>query len=138
MAGPPENFAWLLRSRRGYLATVGSDGTPHIFPVCFTWAGEAIFTAVDEDARSTPNRQRLADIQSNPKVSFTVDRWDEDWSRRAWLQARGKARIVPAGAESDRARRALSSKYNQYTESPATGPVIRIEVDRWAAWEPEV
>jgi hypothetical protein len=64
-----------------------------------------------------------------------VDRWDEDWSRLAWLQARGRAHALPEGPESERARAALRDKYPQYQSTPLQGPVIRIEVENWVGWD---
>jgi len=135
MTGPPENFASLLRARRGYLATLGTEGFPHVLPVCFTWAGDTVWTAIDGKRKTGSRLQRLDDVQANSKVSFMVDRWDEDWSRLAWLQARGKALKISKGPEAERAIEALKSKYSQYADTAVEGPVLRIEVERWLSWE---
>lgn len=133
---PPGHFSSLLRARRGYLATVGTQGDPRIVPVCFTWAGDQIWTAVDGKPKRAELPQRARDIGAHPKVAFTVDRWDEDWARLAWLQARGRGVVLPEGPEADRARSALRDKYPQYQTTPLQGPVIRIDVDRWLGWDP--
>jgi len=132
---PPGNFASLLRARRGYLGTVGPQGTPRVLPVCFTWAGDMIWTAIDGKPKKTDFPQRLRDIGGEPKACFTVDRWDEDWSRLAWLQARGRAHALPEGPETDRARAALRDKYPQYQSTPLQGPVIRLDVEDWVGWD---
>lgn len=137
MSGPPENFASLLRARRGFLATCGGDDGPHILPVCFTWAGDTIWTAIDGKPKRGSELQRMKDITANSKVSFAVDRWDEDWSRLAWLQARGTAKILGKGSESEKAMEALLSKYSQYEETPLEGPVIKIDIDKWVGWSAE-
>lgn len=137
MAGPPANFAVLLRARRGFLGTVGSEGDPHVLPVCFIWAGDEIYTAVDSKPKSTGDLQRLKDIEANPRVCFAVDRWDEDWQRLAWLQARGNAHVLTPGADTEKAYAALKDKYEQYREIALEGPVIRIDVERWVAWQAE-
>ncbi|MCA1839261.1 MAG: TIGR03668 family PPOX class F420-dependent oxidoreductase [Actinomycetota bacterium] len=134
MTGPPSNFASLLRARRGYLGTIGVDGGPQILPVCFTWAGDTIWTAIDGKPKKSNDLQRLKNIESNQQVSFTVDRWDEDWSRLAWLQARGTAHIMKSGADAQKATEALISKYAQYADVPLSGPVIRIDIDKWVGW----
>lgn len=136
MSGPPNNFASLLRARRGFLATGGEDG-PHIVPVCFTWAGDTIWTAIDGKPKKGSELQRVRDIANNNKICFSVDRWDEDWTRLAWLQARGSARVLSQGPEADRAKEALLSKYAQYSDTPLDGPVIRIDVERWVGWSAE-
>lgn len=96
-----------------------------------------IWTAIDGKPKSTQELQRIKDIQANPNICFTVDRWDEDWSRLAWLQARGTASVLVRGPEVDKARAALTSKYAQYVDTPLEGPVIRIDVERWVGWEPQ-
>lgn len=134
MAGPPQNLASLLRSRRGCLGTIGPDKVPNSLPVCFTWAGDVIWTAIDGKPKRSEELQRAKDIRSNPHVTLMVDRWDEDWSRLAWLQARGTAVILPKGPETERAYAALRDKYPQYDETALGGPVIRIDVERWLGW----
>jgi PPOX class probable F420-dependent enzyme len=134
MAGPPPHLAPLLRERRGYLATMGPDGYPHLIPICFTWAGDVIWTAVDAKPKRDGKVQRVKDIEAKSQVAFTVDRWNEDWSRLAWLQARGRATVLSEGPESKKATSALKSKYPQYNGTRLTGPVIRIDVERWIGW----
>lgn len=133
---PPGHFSSLLRARRGFLATVGPSAEPKVVPVCFTWAGDQIWTAIDGKPTRTELPQRAKDIGRNPRVAFTVDRWDEDWSRLAWLQARGDAVVLEEGPESERARSALRDKYPQYLAMPLKGPVIRVDVDQWLGWDP--
>ncbi|MGQ0679124.1 MAG: pyridoxamine 5'-phosphate oxidase family protein [Actinomycetota bacterium] len=123
MAGPPKNFASLLRARRAYLATSGPDGTAEVAPVCFTWAGEAIWIAVEAQ-----RRLRAAGMN---KVTFMVDRWDEDWAKLSWLVAKGRATVLPDGPEADRALAALESKYQQYLKNPHDGSIIRLDVESW-------
>jgi PPOX class probable F420-dependent enzyme len=73
-------------------------------------------------------------VKANRQVTFMVDRWDEDWTRLAWLQAHGSASILPEGAETEKAHAALRDKYPQYDYTELEGPVIRIDVDRWVGW----
>jgi PPOX class probable F420-dependent enzyme len=135
MAGPPRHLSSLLRARRGCLGTIGPEDYPSLLPVCFTWAGDVIWTAVDgKPKQSGEQLQRVKDIRSTPQVTFMVDRWDEDWSRLAWLQARGTASILPDGPETEKAFAALRDKYHQYDYTALDGPVIRIDVDRWIGW----
>lgn len=124
MAGPPKNFSSLLRARRAYLATNGTDGTAEVTPVCFTWAGEAIWIPVE-------SQRRLRSAAGANRVTFMVDRWDEDWTKLSWLIAKGTATVLPAGAEAERALDALVSKYQQYLKNPHEGSIIRLDVESW-------
>ena len=106
--------------------------------MCFTWAGDMIWTAVDAKPKGVDVPPRLREFGMEARVAFLVDRWDEDWGRLAWLQARGRGHALPEGPEAERARQALLDKYPQYQSAPPTGPVIRIDVDDWQGWDPTV
>jgi PPOX class probable F420-dependent enzyme len=123
-----------MRSRRGVLGTIGPDGNPNVLPVCFTWAGDVLWTAIDGKPKSTGQLQRVRDIRANPHITFMVDRWDEDWNRLAWLQAHATATILSEGLETEKAYAALRDKYHQYEYTELVGPVIRMDVDRWIGW----
>lgn len=103
-------------------------------PVCFTWAGDVIWTAIDSKPKSTDELQRLKDIARDSKTAFIVDRWDEDWSKLSWLQARGTATVIEESEQASKAYAALKDKYPQYRDLAVEGPVIRIDVDRWIGW----
>jgi len=47
-------------------------------------------------------------------VSLVVDRYDEDWSRLAWVIVEGRADILTAGTERAMAVDRLREKYAQY------------------------
>ena len=46
-------------------------------------------------------------------VAVVVDRYDEDWTRLGWVMLRGRAEILRAGTEHDRAQELLRSRYRQ-------------------------
>jgi len=46
----------------------------------------------------------------------------------------GRGRVVADSAESERALRALVSKYPQYREATPNGPVLALEITRWTSW----
>jgi len=126
-----------LASRRvGHLATADARGTPHLVPVCFVVSDGALYITIDQKPKGDFRAlKRLRNIAENPIAAFVVDRWDEDWSRLAWLQARGRAHALPEGPETDRARAALRDKYPQYQSTPLQGPVIRLDVEDWVGWD---
>src|ERR1700760_2673787 len=89
---------FLDRARVAHLATAGRDGAPHLVPVCFGIDGESLYITVDEKPkRADIPLKRIRNIQENPRVAVTVDRWDEDWTRLAWVMLRGSAEILAAG-----------------------------------------
>jgi PPOX class probable F420-dependent enzyme len=99
-------------------------------------ADAALYVTIDEK----PKRQdvplkRLRNIEVNPAVAVTVDRWDEDWTRLAWVMLRGDAEILHDGAEHDRAQVLLRERYPQYRSMDlAPLPVIALRIARVTSW----
>ena len=120
-------------ARVGRLATVSPDGRPHLVPMAFALTASGLVSAVDDKPKRTTALRRLANIAANPAVSVLVDDYEEDWTRLWWARADGRAQIRAASAASD-AITALTARYPQYREHPPTGPVIVIDVRRWAGW----
>lgn len=127
-----ERFA---AARVARLATTTPEGRPHLVPVVFAVVGDRVWTAVDAKPKSTRSLRRLANVESNPRVSLLVDRYEDDWSALWWVRVDGHATVVPVEAqEGDLALSALAAKYPQYAAQAPSGPLIRIEVDHWTSW----
>ena len=127
---------FLDRGRVGHLATADTGGAPHVIPVCYALAANTLYVTIDEK----PKRQdrplkRLRNILENPQTAFVVDRWDEDWRRLGWVMLRGRAEILYAGAEHDKAQALLIARYPQYRGMQLGGlPVIALRIARATAW----
>lgn len=123
-------------SRVAHLATADRAGVPHLVPVCFCVVGASLYITVDEKPKRTDvPLKRLRNIQENPSVAVTVDRWDEDWTRLAWVMLRGDAEILAAGQEHDDAQHALRARYPQYrTMNLGDLPVIAVRIRRVLSW----
>ena len=83
----------------------------------------------------------MRDLLADPRVTVLVDRWDEDWTRLAWLRGHGTASLLePAGedaAEHALAVAALRAKYPQYATHDLAGrPIIQIVLERATSWGP--
>ena len=125
-------------ARVARLATVTTDGAPHLVPVVFAVRlhthGTTVFTAVDGKPKSTQRLKRLANIEHNPRVSLLVDHYDDDWTQLWWIRADGDATVVHDGPVHAEGYGALRAKYAQYQSVPLDGAVIAITVRRWASW----
>lgn len=130
--------AFLERQRVGRLATAEASGAPHIVPVCYALSdGARVHIAIDEKPkRGDPRRlKRLRNIASDPRVMLLVDRYDEDWSRLAWVALRGRAEILEGGGEHVAALAALRARYEPYRAMNLEAlPVIAIRVLSVASW----
>jgi len=137
----PHDRAFLERSRRAVLATIDPAGHPRLVPICFVVdPGEAVLYApLDDKPKRTDDHLALArvrDIATRPDVTILVDRWDEDWSRLAWLRCSGRAWLLPpAGPGHAAAIAALRAKYPQYaTHDIGSRPLIAVTIERSASW----
>ena len=118
----------------GRLATVRSDGRPHVVPICFVIMDDVVSSAVDDKPKRHHRLQRISNIAATETASLLIDEYDDDWSRLWWVRLDGRARLVDNTAESERAISLLSNKYPQYRNQRPPGPVLAIDVQRWVGW----
>jgi PPOX class probable F420-dependent enzyme len=114
------------------LATVRSDGRPHIVPVCFALVEDRIVSAVDAKPKSTTALARLDNVRGHPGVALLVDHYDDDWTQLWWVRVDGTAHIEDH--VSDAAAAALAAKYEQYAAMPPGGPAVVIGGLRFTGW----
>ena len=119
------------------LATADANGVPHVVPICYALIGDDLYVTIDEKPKHPDVRamKRLRNIEANPAVAVVVDRYDEDWSRLAWVMLRGRADVLDHGDEHDRAQAGLRERYPQYRAMRIEPlPVIALRIARVAAW----
>jgi PPOX class probable F420-dependent enzyme len=128
----------LIRAARvAHLATADRVGQPLVVPVCFAFDGKEFFSPIDEKPkRAAPRKlKRVKNILENPHVCLVFDRYDEDWTRLAYVLVTGKARILSKGQKHARAVRLLRRKYRQYRSMAIhQRPVIAITTTRIITW----
>ena len=88
---------------------------PHVVPVCFGLAEDRLYITIDRKPKREGGRplKRLRNIAANPRAAIVFDRYDEDWRRLAWVMLHGRAEILAAGPEHDRAQALLQARYRQ-------------------------
>ena len=135
LSGVQRRFIESMRVAR--LATADANRAPHVVPVCCALIGDNLYVTIDEKPKDSNVRRmkRLRNIDENPEVAVVFDRYDEDWSRLAWVMLRGRAEILDDGDEHDRAQAALRERYPQYrTMRLDPLPVIALRIGRVSAW----
>lgn len=91
---------FLARQPRGYLATIGPDGTPQVKPLGFTY--NAALGTIDIDGYNMARSAKYRNIQANPRVAFVVDEVTEASMEGAhFLEIRGTAEAVTEPALAD-------------------------------------
>jgi len=125
----------LATARVGHLATAGSDGRPHVIPICFAWVPPILYSAIDGKPKRRATLRRLRNIVDTGRAAVVVDSWNEDWSKLAYVLIEGAATILTDGIERDEALLLLTAKYPQYDDLPLVDNiVIRVTTDRQVAW----
>ena len=131
-------LAFVQSARVGHLGTADSTGEPHVVPVCYAVLGETAYILIDRKPKRSGDPyklKRVTNILANSSSCLTVDRYDEDWSRLAFVMMRGPAMLVDHGEEYDAAVRTLELRYPQYEEQQLGGrPVIAIRIQTVSSW----
>lgn len=116
--------------RVAHLALLDEEDLPRVLAVTFVvWEG-AVWSAIDRKPKRVAVPARVRRLTRRPEVSLMVDRYDDDWSRLAWVELRGRVSIEPLGPALD----ALAAKYPQYVAERPQGPLLRLEPQRCGCW----
>ena len=127
----------LVAERVARLAYVDDHDRPRVLPVTFAVEGGAVWSAIDEKPKRTPEPARLRHLRRRPEAALLVDVYDDDWSRLAWVQLLGAVQIVDVRSharDAVAALAALAGKYPQYAERTPPGPLLRLTVERALQW----
>jgi PPOX class probable F420-dependent enzyme len=108
---------------------------PRVLPVTFVLHGGALYSAVDQKPKRVPGEElaRVRFLRQRPHAALTVDRYDDDWTRLAWVQALGRVQLLPLDVDAD-AVAALAAKYEPYRDHPPVGPLLRLDPERFLCW----
>src|SRR6266542_6989770 len=128
----------LTTARVAQLATADQYARPHVVPIVFVWRDRFLYTPLDRKPKRDDDwhaLRRVRNIETNGRVAIVVDRYDEDWSRLAWVLLEGIATILETGDERDKAATLLLAKYAQYETLPLEGrPIVRVDIERASEW----
>jgi len=105
------------------VSTAGTDGKPHLVPVCHVVAGDKIYFGSGDDAR------KVANLRENPQIAVTVDLYSEDWSQLKGVMVNGTATLIERGPRFKQARDRLYEKYPHYREEAALSPSDSVIVE---------
>ncbi len=119
------------------LATADRHGLPHVIPVCFVVIAGTLYIQIDQKPKQSPTRplKRIRNLEDNPNVTIIVDRYDDDWSKLAWVMLRGTAEILSGNEEYRAAQQELVSRYPQYQMMNLSDlPIIAVRITRVTEW----
>jgi pyridoxamine 5'-phosphate oxidase family protein len=110
-------IAYLGSQRLGRLATVGTDGMPHVVPVAFRYNPDA--DAIDIGGHDFAKRKKFRDVQRTGVAALVIDDVLPPWEPRA-VEVRGEAITLETGGK------AIMERFDD--------PIIRITPRRIVSW----
>ena len=124
----------MLRTARvGRLGLLDDRDRPRVQPVTFVLHEGAIYTAVDAKPKRAGEPARVRFLRRRPEVAFTVDHYEDDWTRLAWVQVLGEIEVLDA-ADAQSAIDALVAKYEPYRAERPCASVFRLVPERILHW----
>jgi PPOX class probable F420-dependent enzyme len=113
-----------------HLGLLDERGHPRVQPVTFARVDDTIVSAIDDKPkRGVP--ARIERLRRHPRAALTVDRYDADWTRLAWVQVLGDVTIEAVDRES---LAALQRRYAAYVDRPPNGPLLKLAPVRVLIW----
>ena len=103
-------------------------------PIVFALDGSTLYSAVDRKPKRSRTLRRIENARARPDVTILVDHYAEDWRGLWWIRLRGRARVLEAGGERERALALLAAKYPQYVAEPPDGPVLAVDITDVREW----
>jgi len=111
----------------GRLATVGSDGLPHVVPVCYLFEGGVFYVATDYGTRKYRN------VRENPRAALVVDTYRP---HRA-VMVQGEVEVLERGEEFRRIRQRFYERFDWARKDPweeGEAPILKLRPLRKVSW----
>ena len=93
------------------LATASSDGRPHASTFMYVNDGVSLYFW------ARPNSTTAQHLQANPRVSFAIDEYVQDWNTAKGIQGEGECQLVSSGDDVAKAVGLFADKF----PSPSSG-----------------
>jgi PPOX class probable F420-dependent enzyme len=135
----------IIKSARiGHLATASSNLQPYLTPVVFIILQNRILIPLDNKPKTIDVKElrRVKNIEENPKVSFLVDHYDEDWTNLWFVMIIGNATLVQLNGKIERKLKEMNKihnmflkKYSQYTKIGTGNVYIKLVIEKTTYWK---
>ncbi len=111
----PRVEPFLRHARVARMATTGTDGAPHVVPVCPVLDRGRVYVATEGGSRKVRN------LEADPRVAIVFDDYVEDWNALRQVMVRGRARLIRRGLRWNELRELFHAKFQQYPEVAPIG-----------------
>lgn len=118
-----------------HLGLSDAAGNPRVLPVTYAMYGGALWSAVDDKPKRSHGEHvaRVRWLRARPEFALTVDHYEDDWTRLAWVQVLGRATVLDPAGNAD-VMEALTARYPTYRAQPPRGPLLRLAPERAICW----
>jgi PPOX class probable F420-dependent enzyme len=132
---PSWAFALLQEAPVGHLGLLDTDGGPRVLPITYALVAGELWSAIDDKPKRRRGEQvaRVGWLRARPQSALTVDRYDADWTRLAWVQVLGRTSVLEAAGQ-EHALEALAKRYPAYQARRPAGPLLRLIPERAICW----
>ncbi|ABK77241.1 flavin-nucleotide-binding protein [Cenarchaeum symbiosum A] len=129
---PSKRDAFLQSQKLLRLATVGSDGTPHVVPVWYVYKNGKIYIGTNTQTQKAHN------LEGRPRAGFSVDEGSGMYNVTA-VTGSGSVTFIMDKMEVERIERLIMDKYHLSGDDAdkvltITDCIIVITPDRFSAW----
>jgi PPOX class probable F420-dependent enzyme len=134
----------ITTARVGHLATAALNLQPYLTPVVFIAQQNSILIPLDNKPKTIDvNRlRRVKNIEENPKVSFLVDHYDEDWTHLWFVMIIGNAKLIQLNRKTERKTKEMTKirnmflkKYSQYAKIGIGKTYIKLMIEKTIYWK---
>jgi nitroimidazol reductase NimA-like FMN-containing flavoprotein (pyridoxamine 5'-phosphate oxidase superfamily) len=108
---PPRVLEYLGSQKTVTLATAAADGAPHASTFMYANDGATLYFW------ARPSSTTAGHIQANPRISFAIDEYVQNWNKAMGVQGMGRAEPVSSGDEVAKAVGLFAEKF----PSPSSG-----------------
>jgi len=119
---PQAVLDYLSSAKTVTLATASSDGVPHASTFMYVNDGLTLYIW------ARPTSSTAQHVQANPRVSFAIDEYVEDWNKAKGIQGDGECRLVSAGADVAKAVGLFASKFPSPSSGASTTSITFFEI----------
>jgi uncharacterized protein YhbP (UPF0306 family) len=104
------------------LATASPDGVPHASTFMYVNDGLTLYIW------ARPTSSTAKHVQANPRVSFAIDEYVEDWNKAKGIQGDGECRLVGAGDGVAKAVGLFADKFPSPSSGASTTSITFFEI----------
>jgi uncharacterized protein YhbP (UPF0306 family) len=108
---PQPVLDYLSSEKTVTLATASADGVPHASTFMYVNDGLSLYVW------ARPTSTTAKHVQANPRVSYAIDEYVDDWNKAKGIQGDGECRLVSDGNEIAKAVGLFADKF----PSPSSG-----------------